>query len=524
MNYGDQPEKSLLESLAPLLAAFFRYWRIALGPALALLVTGAFLAARIPSYYNADARILMQPQRINSQLLETGNREDKDEMKQRLESLAQEILSRPRLRSILERYQIYPESKGLQAAEAALVKFRENIEISPVQSPTGGSTTQVFRLGFSHSDPKMTYDVARALSSLFIEESIVDLRAEAQGAEEFFDAQVTEARKRLEETESKRQAFISANFGKLPEHIEQSMARLQTMSAQLDTNAQLIAANMQRRANLETLLAEARKYNTTTSNGQTQSVASDPAERIAQLESALVVLRSRYSDQHPDVIKVNGQLAALRAELAQGSGKSTKRSAAVTAAANPLVFNTQRELAEVETQLAGLRQENSRLQVRIDELQGDIQQMPVKEQDLLKINRDYENVKSSYDRLLNAREQAGLQTSLIRSQKGEQFRIIDPVELPRTPAGPPRLIILGGAIALSLAMFVAIPFLMFLLNSSYRTKEDIESELGVSVIGVIPQMLTPESVAVDRRLSLASFLLSASSAVVLSAVIFFVVR
>lgn len=522
MAFDDSVEKSVSELLAPVFASFRRYWKVALGPAVAILCTGAFLAWRLPSYYTADARILMQPQRINSKILEDGESKDKDEMKQRLESLSQEILSRPRLRSIIERLQVYPALKGISGGEKALRKFNENIEMAPVQSATGGMALQVFKLGFTHNDPQMAFEVTKSLTNLFIEESIVDLRAEAQGAEEFFDSQLGEARKKLEEMEDKKQEFISANFGKLPEHLEQAMARLQLLNAQMDTNTQLLTANMQRRANVESLLQEARRIGPTSTGGQ--QIASDPQERLSQLESALVVLKSRYSDQHPDVMKTKNQIAAIREEIAKSGSSAPKQAAAAPSGggSSTLVFSTRRELGEVDVQIASLREESKRVKEDIDHLQADIQLMPVKEQELLKINRDYANIKGNYERLLGAREQAGLQTSLIRSQKGQQFRIVDPVELPRIPAGPPRLIIAIGSVVLSLLIFAVFPVGLYFVNSSYRMKDELESEFGIPVVGVIPPMVSPESLAFDRRLGMTSFLISASGAAIVSVVIFLV--
>jgi succinoglycan biosynthesis transport protein ExoP len=514
-------EKSVNEMLAPLWLAIKKYWKLALGPAAAVFGIGLVLAARIPSYYQADTLIFMQPQRLNSKIIEEQKR---DEVSERLQALVQEILSRPRLRAIVDRFKLYPEYKGVQGSEKALQKLRAAIEISQAPSLTGVQQLQTFKLSYTHRDPNTVFEVIKALSNLFIEESVYDRRNEVQGTQDFFDAQLADARKKLEETENKVQEFVKQNFGKLPEHLEQAVARLQTLQSQLESNSQLLAANMSRRGNLEAELAEVRKIasETANTNGQ-QSVSEDPQEAIAQLEGALAILKTKYTDQHPEVVAAKKRIEALREQV--GKARPVRPSGPrINSQGAAAVLNVKRQLSEVDIAVNALKDENERLKKQVEILNADIQEMPLKEQELLKIKRDYQNLQETYQKLMGERDNAGLQASMLRSQKATQLRVVEPPEKPVSPAGPPRLLIALGAFVLAIGLLVIVPVAIFFLNGSFRSKEEVEQVLGVKVIGVIPPMYTPEATSANRRIQLVSGAASAVSFLALSAVIFLFVR
>jgi polysaccharide chain length determinant protein (PEP-CTERM system associated) len=432
-------------------------------------------------------------------------------MSERLEALVQEILSRPRLRAIVDRYKVYPALQGVRAREKALRRFRSHIGLVPAESPTGKSLLQTFRLTFTHADPQITFEVTKALSNLFIEESVVTRRSEVQGTEEFLDAQLRESRQKLEEIENLVQRFVSKNYGKLPEHLDQAVARLENAQAQLTSNTQLIGANLQRKANLEGELVDAQRVSAPVAGG------GDGGEGIEQLEAALALLRSRYSEEHPDVVATKRRLEAFRSQGRNGRG--TRGGGGRGTQASPLILSIKRQLGEVDVALTSLKTENEHLKGSIADLQKDIEQMPVKEQELLKTQRDYANVRENYERLLAAKEETGLQLSMIRSQKASQFGIVEPAEMPVIPAGPPRLIILAGGIVGGVASFLALPFLLMMLSHSYYTRSEVEDAVGCAVLAVVPPLGTKESKRAARGSVLRWALWSGVATVVGGAVI-----
>jgi polysaccharide chain length determinant protein (PEP-CTERM system associated) len=440
--------------------------------------------------------LFIQQQRVESKLIE---RPDKEEMRERLEALVQELLARPRLRNIVERFNLYPDLRGPIGMDGAITLLRNNIELNPVVSPTGKQLLQTFRLEFTDGDPTRAYEVTRALSNLFIEESMVDRRTEIQSTQEFLEAQLKDARQKLEETENKVQEFVRANFGQLPDHLEAAIARLENAQQQLATNSQLLNANATRRANLDSEYKDQLRLGATAPVEARGSGESDPKAALAQLESALVVLMSKYSDKHPDVINTRQRIEGLREQIAAGSRVGVRRSILPSGRIDA-ARSLKRTIDELEVQQSSLKDENTRLKATIEKLQADIEAMPIKEQELLKIKRDYTQVKENYERLLVAREEAALKASLVKSQKDTQFRIVEPAELPVEPSGPNRLLLVGGSTILGVVVLLALLVLCYVLNMAYKTRDDLEDELGLPIIGVIPPMQSASKLFRERRM------------------------
>lgn len=500
MKLNEQSNQSLSDFIAPLKIALDRYWRVAWPPAVVFLLLGLLLSIVLSPYYTSNAIITNQQQRLNSKLAVTSS---KDEQIERLEALKLEVVSRPRLSNILDQYPVYPKYKSARLKEVALKKLKNALDLSPYEGTSAGQKlAQTFKLSFSHSDPEIAFKVTKAISDLFIDESMLNTKIETEGTVEFLDTRLREARQKLEATEKTVRDFQKQNFGKLPDDFQSADVRLKSAQAQLANNSQMIIAKTEK---LNFLKKEIQLVASEVPSGGNTENITDPEAGLAQLESALIVLRSKYSDEHPDVIATKKRIEALRARLGKGTG--TKGGGTV-GRGGAEARSVRREMGDIEAELVALNQENKSLKDAIVELENNIKEMPIKGQDLIKIKRDYENTRETYDKLLAARQEADFQKDLVSSQKGEQFKIVDPPTMPTEPDGPPRLIIAIVSVILSILLFFGISFGCYFSNSAFKTKDEIESELGIPVLGVVPPIATINSSLRKQKATNKSILLS----------------
>lgn len=518
MGQFDNNNASISELLVPIKAAIARYIGISLAPALVVIGLAALLTVKLPSYYIADVLISVQPRKLTAKIIDGPTKDDQSE---RLQSLIFEVISRQRLLTIMDRFNIYPELRGAKSRDVALQRLRKAIEITPERATTGETLAQTFRLTFTYSDPKIAFEVTKAISSLFIDESILSTKGETEGTVEFLDTQLRSARQKLEATEQLVQAFVRQNFGKLPEHLQAGVARLESAQQQLATNSQLITAKTQKLEFLkrELQLEEKDSSPIVESAPGVPVSAADVGDSVGQIESALSILRTRYSDEHPDVIALKKRLEVAKQRSPGGSSSTGKGPRVVGRRLSSDAKGVRREIGTIESELASLNEENTHLKAGILQLEADIQEMPLKEQELIKINRDYANVKANYERMATAREEAVLQRDLVSGQKGTQFRIVDAPAIPESAAGPERLVIFGGGLAFGLGILFLLPVLMMFLNGAYKTRDEVEADLGLPVLGVIPPMETPRSKAHGRRAITLSLAASAMSFVVVGVLI-----
>ncbi|NOW85449.1 capsular polysaccharide biosynthesis protein [Clostridium beijerinckii] len=68
-------------------------------------------------------------------------------------------------------------------------------------------------------------------------------------------------------------------------------------------------------------------------------------------------------------------------------------------------------------------------------------------------------------------------------------KIVEPAELPENPASPNKKLNIAIAFLLGLMVSVGLAFLLEFLDSTFKSKEQLEQILGVPVIGAIPEDL-----------------------------------
>jgi uncharacterized protein involved in exopolysaccharide biosynthesis len=142
------------------------------------------------------------------------------------------------------------------------------------------------------------------------------------------------------------------------------------------------------------------------------------------------------------------------------------------------IADTKRELAQVEAQIAGY--------------QGRLNNMPIREQQLADLTRDYDQSKLNYDSLLKKQMQSQMATNLEKRQQGEQFRIIDPPSLPKKPVSPDRLKLslmgLAGGLLLGLGLAVVVEA----VEDKVRTEDEVTRLVKVRILAGVPHLFTPE--------------------------------
>ena len=158
-----------------------------------------------------------------------------------------------------------------------------------------------------------------------------------------------------------------------------------------------------------------------------------------------------------------------------------------------------RQVEGIEAETRGLRSEIARVNSEFKWYQLKVEETPKREQELLSLNRDYRNLKDLYDSLLKRKLEAEIAVSMEKKQQGEQFRVIDPAKEPQLPIKPniPKLILI--TIVLALAIGLGFAYLIEMTDTSYRSPEELEIDLGVPVVLTMPIRYTVAEIARRKR-------------------------
>jgi uncharacterized protein involved in exopolysaccharide biosynthesis len=162
---------------------------------------------------------------------------------------------------------------------------------------------------------------------------------------------------------------------------------------------------------------------------------------------------------------------------------------------------------EVESQLKAIKVEIENrqravqdLQNRIGEYQGRLNMTPVREQQMAELTRNYDQSRKNYEQLEAKLDQSGMATDLEKQQQGEQFRVLDPPNLPQKPYSPNRLKLdLIGLVA-GLMVGMAVLAGAEIVDDRIYSKEELAAIVVAPVLTEVPRLTTPAEEEQQLRL------------------------
>jgi uncharacterized protein involved in exopolysaccharide biosynthesis len=209
-------------------------------------------------------------------------------------------------------------------------------------------------------------------------------------------------------------------------------------------------------------------------------------------------LQARYTDKHPDIIRIKRQIADFESRGEVGSENVPNRI--------PLALRQQISSAEAEIQ--NLENEIEELRLQIAEYQRRTENIPRREQELLSLNRDYQNIRATYESLLERKLEADIAVNMERKQKGEQFRILDPAKVPEKPIEPNLKILFLFMVAFGFGTGGGLAFLLDIVKPSFRNPDELEEKYELPVLVSIPKLLRPKQLIFRRVNQIASIAFS----------------
>jgi succinoglycan biosynthesis transport protein ExoP len=487
-----------------------RWWMLALP--VFVCGFGALLVSRfLPNTYQSETLIQIVPQRVpDSYVVSTVT----TGLEERLKSISQQIKSRGRLEALITSLDLYAAERKNMPMEDVIGRMRDAvvIEVGPRgRGPRGFLDPDSFRLKFTYGDAQTAQRVTEELASWFIAENSRQRSSQATSTNEFLDQQLAEARARLVAHEKKVEAFRERHAGRLPSQVEGNMQAIQSWQLELSGVSASLEADRAQKAMTERLYNDA--------VGELQLAASAPPPLVTsgdpgatanltarqQLEAArqhLARLELRLTAEHPDVIRARRMITDLEVKAAD-EAKLTQSSPNAPAPRATTPEETQRRervsslraaLDSLNRQIAYKERDQARLRGQIADYQGRINSVPGLESEWTSLSRDYDTLQESYRGLLKKSEDSKVAANLERQQIGEQFRVLDPAQVPLRPLSPQRLIINAGGLALGIVVGLLLIVGLEFLDATYHNEGDVVGALALGVVAVIPQVATAADV------------------------------
>ncbi len=432
----------------------------------AISVLSIALVQFIPPVYRAEAVVLVDSQKIPENFVSPTVSGD---VADRLALLTQSIMTSTRLLEIINTFHLYRNEKRHLTQEELLNKMRQDISVSFEKSWTG-DRMHAFRLGYEGKDPEIVAEVTNRLAGLYVAENVRSREDQAQGTVDFLRRQLQEARTSLDDQEQKVASFKQEHNGTLPEQQTTLLGTLSSLSVELQGIQTSLDRAQEKKMSLEAALSAAESTEASIRaalqrelKGSNQ-VVTDSGKLLkpksVSLREQLSALRLRYTPDHPEVQTLEKELAAAerdeanqaRALAAEQSTGPTDQTPAMIA---PELIEPRERIATLRAQIPSakheiefLEKQRAQLAAQIADCQARINQLPLVEQEMAGLKRNYDESANNYNSLLQKKMAAGIATDMERSQKSERFAVIDPARTPQKPEKSKRLIVgMGGSIA-----------------------------------------------------------------------------
>jgi polysaccharide chain length determinant protein (PEP-CTERM system associated) len=490
----------------------FSFLIIFLGASVYLVLT--------PKLYKSETTILVIPKIVPREFVQSTVTFG---MEERIATIQQQILSRTRLKKVMEEVGLYAEARKKGLEEEAINAMSGRIKIEFGEDPrtkVGSRPTEndAFSISFLHEDPMIAMLTASRLASLFIEEQSKLREKQATGTSEFLASQLKETKSKLDAQEQIVKRYKMHYSGGLPEELATNMTNMSRLQGQENMVAAEIRDARNRVVSLRTqlnlmergthaIIHDDGKVEVDTSEDSAAAISKDLTEKRNQLTA----LSAKFTDQYPDVVRLRGEVEELENKLAAipMSVRASKENEKGTQNTTKYLPLTGREMEEarllksqvssMESDIKAMERERESIRRNIISIQAKVDLAPRREQELVTLTRDYDNLKAEYNDLQKRKREADISQDLEMRMKGDQFQILDPANLPKTPFKPNVTKILGLAMIMAGLFGFGGAIGLETIDLSLRGVTDFKHFFDLPILASIPIL---ENVELGRRQSL----------------------
>ena len=470
------------------IAILRRHWWQLMGLAILGVTIGYSVCLAIPNRYTSQTLVLVEPPTVPDSYVKPVITED---LNQRLASMQEQILSRTRLQHIVEQFGLYKKETNQAPIEDLVGRLRRSIVVTPV-TPMPQTRVQDlpgFYVSVTMDDARLAQQVCGDITSMFLEQNLHLRQQLSENTTDFLTKQLEGAKARLDEQDAKLAEFQRRHIGELPDNQQTNLSLLMGLNTQLEAVTQAISRVQQENAFTETLLAQQLAAWKSSQEGQNPQTLQ---QQLTDLQNQLGTLRARYTDSHPDAVKVKSEIGRLQKQIdeavTRGQGQSIDKGAKAPLTEPAHIQQLRAQLQQDEVSTRNRTREQEQLQQQIKALQARIQMTPMVEQEFKTLTRDHQTALELYNDLLKKQNQSAMATDLERRQQGEQFRILDPPSLPEKPSFPDRVLFSLGGLVGGLALGLSLTVLLEWRDQTLRTERDIEVCMQLPTLAVIPSL------------------------------------
>jgi capsular exopolysaccharide synthesis family protein len=362
---------------------------------------------------------------------------------------------------------------GLDVTTAQLA---QHVSIKPV------ANTAIIDVAVTWSDPVTSAKIANTYANVFVDRERNLIAHQADSAIGFLQTQLPIAEQRLRTAQGALSDYQTRNgIADLSQQTQAQLAQVASLDAK---GSQADLDGRQAQAQLGSVLSQLATVPPTIEGEHSRSanpVASSLDQKIADATAQLDAARKEYTDEHPTVINLKSQLAALEAEERK---QATSVDANTTRIPNPVYEQLQQQAATLRAQISADSSQASTARSQRAQMEPIVRALPERSQRIGALTREakaaedvYNTLEKKYDDAMLSRTTALSDVTITQSADADSA-VVEPN------------IVLNMAAAIFAAALLALgsAFILEFFDDRFRTADDVNERLGIPVLASIPAL------------------------------------
>ncbi|MEM6460957.1 MAG: polysaccharide biosynthesis tyrosine autokinase [Pseudomonadota bacterium] len=337
-----------------------------------------------------------------------------------------------------------------QREKMAIGRLRANLSAELI------TNTTLIAISYSDQDPQLASEIANEVAASFIDQRVDQTSETSDLAREFVQEQVVQVKDKLQASE---QALV--DYAK-SEGITITGNEMSLVAANIQEINSALSAAIQERLDYSRLVQQIEAgRGASLPEVLDSSGIQNLKQRIAGLRATYQQKRAILKPEFPEMVALSREIAGLETEVDQ----------AVEVVTNSIRLKRDEAIAK-----------ESDLQAKLRELESEQAAFQDKNIQYTILKREVDSNRAQYDSLIGTLNEIGVGSEI----KRENAVVIDAAVRPGAPFAPNMNKNLAIALALAMALAAALIYLLELLNNTFSDPDQIENDLKLPVLGILP--------------------------------------
>ena len=344
--------------------------------------------------------------------------------------------------------------------KGVIKQVTDNLQVQPVRN------SQLVQISFSSYDKELTAKVPNTLAEVFIESDLDARVAMTQKAGSWLTERMGDLRVKLDASEK-----VLQEYRERERIVDVKGVAMSGASKALEQATTDLVSVRTKRAEAESLFNQVKAARQGRAIGGYESIPAvlrhPTVQKLKELEAEterkLADASKRYGPEHPRMVQANAELAAAR--------ENAKR-------------QIESVVAGVEKEYEVARSNEQALERALGQSKAEIQGINRKEFQLGVLEREAQGNKQLYDMFVTRFKE----TNVAGDLQSTVARVVDPANIPNVAFAPKKTQIVGIAAAVALLIGIMLSLLLDRISNTINTASDVESRLGVPMLGYLQKM------------------------------------